>query len=95
MRRKDRKVEDKKTIISILDTCKTASIAMIDQNTPYVLPLSYGYEQKDDSFILYFHCAKEGRKIESALLSFMKVKQNFLKFLVIQDTTILALSEMV
>ena len=64
MRRKDRKVEDKKTIISILDTCKTAIIAMIDQNTPYVLPLSYGYEQKDDSFILYFHCAKEGRKIE-------------------------------
>lgn len=64
MRRKDRKVNDQKTIISILDMCKTASIAMIDQDASYVIPLSYGYEIKDDILVLYFHCAKEGRKID-------------------------------
>lgn len=64
MRRKDRKVDDQKIIISILDMCKTASIAMIDQDIPYVIPLSYGYEIKDNTLILYFHCAREGRKID-------------------------------
>lgn len=43
--------------------CRTASVAMIDRNVPYVVPLSYGYELKEDSLVLYFHCAKEGRKL--------------------------------
>lgn len=64
MRRKDREITDVKEIISILDACKTASVAMVDRDTPYVVPLSYGYEMKEDSLVLYFHCAKEGRKIE-------------------------------
>ncbi|MDE6699351.1 MAG: pyridoxamine 5'-phosphate oxidase family protein, partial [Lachnospiraceae bacterium] len=64
MRRKDREINDIKTITSILDMCKTASIAMIDSDAPYVVPLSYGYEMKENILILYFHCAKEGRKID-------------------------------
>ena len=65
MRRKDREVSDIKEIIKILDTCKTASIAMVDDGIPYVVPLSYGYEIIDDKLILYFHSAMEGRKIET------------------------------
>lgn len=64
MRRKDREINDIKTITSILDMCKTASIAMIDSDVPYVVPLSYGYEMKENILILYFHCAREGRKID-------------------------------
>ena len=64
MRRKDREVTDKKEIMGILDSCKTACIAMIDKGMPYVLPLSYGYELNDDALVLYFHCAKEGRKLD-------------------------------
>ena len=47
MRRKDREVSDIKAITDILDLCRTASIAMADEQTPYVVPLSYGYELKD------------------------------------------------
>lgn len=64
MRRKDREVTDIAEIVKILDTCKTASIAMIEEGIPYVVPLSYGYEFMDNQLILYFHSAKEGRKID-------------------------------
>lgn len=64
MRRADREIKSRDKIIEILDICKTASIAMIDKNVPYVLPMSYGYEFIEDSLVLYFHCAMEGRKID-------------------------------
>lgn len=65
MRRKDREVTDSKEIESILENCRTANIAMICEGVPYVVPLSYGYELKDNQLILYFHSAKEGRKIDA------------------------------
>lgn len=64
MRRQDREVNDIKVIQEILDMCKTASIAMVDDKVPYVVPLSYGYEIKDNILYIYFHCAKEGRKTD-------------------------------
>lgn len=64
MRRKDREINDIKLITDILETCKTANVAMVDGDMPYVIPLSYGYEIKENSLILYFHCAKEGRKTD-------------------------------
>ncbi len=64
MRRKDREITDRQTLTEILDLCRTASVAMVDGELPYVVPLSYGYELKDDILTLYFHCAKEGRKLD-------------------------------
>ena len=64
MRRADRELTDIEDFVEILDKCKTASIAMIDGNIPYVLPMNYGYEFVEDNLILYFHCAKEGRKLD-------------------------------
>lgn len=64
MRRKDREITDIRTITAILDKCKTACIAMTDGNLPYVVPLSYGYEIEEYTLILYFHCAREGRKLD-------------------------------
>ena len=64
MRRKDREVTTVDGIKEILDSCKTACIAMVDGGAPYVVPLNYGYEIKDGNLIMYFHCAKEGRKID-------------------------------
>lgn len=37
---------------------------MIDGDMPYVVPLSYGYEVQGDALVVYFHCAKAGRKID-------------------------------
>ena len=64
MRRKDREVTDLHEIKEIIDMNKTVCIAMIDQDMPYVLPMSYGYELVNNELILYLHCAKEGRKID-------------------------------
>ncbi len=64
MRRTDREVTDIENLTEILNGCKTACIAMMDGNMPYVLPMSYGYEFVEDKLILYFHCAKEGRKLD-------------------------------
>lgn len=64
MRRKDREVTDINEIAKILDTCKTANVAMVDEGIPYVVPLSYGYEFVDNELVLYFHSAKEGRKLD-------------------------------
>ncbi|MCM1263458.1 MAG: pyridoxamine 5'-phosphate oxidase family protein [Butyrivibrio sp.] len=64
MRRKDREVTDINEITGILDRCRTAVISMIDDGAPYAVPLSYGYEFEKDALILYFHCAKEGRKTD-------------------------------
>lgn len=64
MRRKDREVNDMEDIKNILKECKTCHVAMVDDSLPYVIPLSFGYEIIDDELSLYFHSAKEGRKID-------------------------------
>ena len=64
MRRKDREITDTDQIKEILDGCKTCHIAMVDDGQPYVLPLSYAYTLDDGILTLFFHCAKEGRKID-------------------------------
>ena len=65
MRRKDREVTDIKGIEEILVKCKTCHVAMVDNGSPYVVPLSYGYKIFDNKMLeLYFHSAKEGRKLD-------------------------------
>lgn len=64
MRRKDREVTDTKELKEILDLCKTCHLAMIDDNKPYVVPLNYAYTIDDHSLTVYFHSAKEGKKMD-------------------------------
>ena len=65
MRRKDRQITDLEAIRAILDGEDVLHLAMCDENTPYVVPMSYGYELSEDGkLILYLHCASEGRKLE-------------------------------
>ncbi|QEN08700.1 pyridoxamine 5'-phosphate oxidase family protein [Oceanispirochaeta crateris] len=59
MRRKEKEITDRVEIDSILKTARICRLAMIDGDTPYVIPLNYGYSQNT----LYFHSANEGRKI--------------------------------
>lgn len=63
MRRKDRQITQKDEIIRILSTCKVCRLAMQDTQGLYIVPLNYGYTFEEDQLILYFHSAKEGRKI--------------------------------
>jgi len=65
MRRKDREVKDIKGIEEILLQCSTCHVAMVDNGSPYVVPLSYGYRILNGNMLaLYFHCALEGRKLD-------------------------------
>lgn len=64
MRRKDRQVTDRNGVEEIIGMCKTCRLAMVDDGMPYVVPLSFGYEFAGEKLILYFHCAREGRKID-------------------------------
>jgi len=63
MRRKERELtlkEDIQRIVQLGDLCR---VAMFAEDYPYIIPLNYGYEWHDQ-LKLYFHCAKEGRKID-------------------------------
>jgi nitroimidazol reductase NimA-like FMN-containing flavoprotein (pyridoxamine 5'-phosphate oxidase superfamily) len=60
MRRKDREVTDKIVIEEILAKSEICRIAIQDNGYPYIVPLNYGYCDN----ALYFHCAKEGKKID-------------------------------
>lgn len=64
MRRKDKEVTSKDGMNSILQLCKTCHVAMLEEDIPYIIPLSYGYKFEGDCLVLYFHSAKEGKKID-------------------------------
>ncbi|MDO5396704.1 MAG: pyridoxamine 5'-phosphate oxidase family protein [bacterium] len=64
MRRKDREVTDFVKIENIISRCGCCRIGFYDDGEVYIVPLSFGYEAKDDTYVLYFHGAKEGRKID-------------------------------
>lgn len=62
MRRHDRMIKDRETLLSILDNADVCRVAMHDTPFPYIVPLNYGYTW-DDKLVFYFHCAPEGRKL--------------------------------
>ncbi len=66
MRRKDREVTDERELLAILDECHVCRIAVHDEQGLYIVPLNFGYSYENSRLTLYFHGAKEGRKIDAA-----------------------------
>ena len=64
MRRHDREVTDFNEMIRIIEKCDVCRLALNDGDYPYILPLNFGVELKDDRVILYFHGADSGKKYE-------------------------------
>jgi len=62
VRRKDKEITDPKTLRKILKTAQYVTIAMSMDNQPYLVSLSYGYDETHNC--VYFHCAKEGKKLD-------------------------------
>ncbi len=60
MRRKEKEIEDKKEIEKILEESPVCRLAMVDGDKPYIVPMNFGYRDG----ILFFHSAKQGRKID-------------------------------
>ncbi|MFX1536204.1 MAG: pyridoxamine 5'-phosphate oxidase family protein [Promethearchaeota archaeon] len=62
IRRKEKGITDKDEKIRILQTTQYITIAMCKDNQPYLVTLSHGYDK--DQHCIYFHCAREGKKID-------------------------------
>jgi uncharacterized protein len=63
MRKKDREIKDTKELEEILQKADVCRIAFAVDGVPYIVAMNYGYIWKD-RLTLYFHCAKEGKKLE-------------------------------
>ena len=60
MRRKEKEITDPSAIEEVIKASRVFRLAMIDKDRPYVIPLNFGYQNQT----LYFHSAREGRKID-------------------------------
>lgn len=65
LRRKDREVTETNELIQIIDQCKVCRIGMQDNAGLYIVPMNFGYTYENNQLVLFFHSAKEGRKIQA------------------------------
>ena len=61
MRRKDKLVSDPERMKEIIQAAPYMVLGLVDGGESYQVPLDFGY----DGETLYFHCAREGRKLEA------------------------------
>lgn len=64
MRRTGREIRDNETIFQILKKSYCCRFGLIDEGKVYIVLLNFGEVIHEDHIILYFHSAKDGRKIE-------------------------------
>ncbi len=62
IRRKEKEIKSKDEMIKILTNTKYVTIAMCENNVPYLVTLTHGYDSVKNA--IYFHCSKEGKKID-------------------------------
>jgi nitroimidazol reductase NimA-like FMN-containing flavoprotein (pyridoxamine 5'-phosphate oxidase superfamily) len=60
MRRSEKEITDEPAMEEIIDASLVCRLALSNENQPYIVPLSFGYQAKT----LYFHSALEGKKID-------------------------------
>ena len=64
MRKADREIKSKEEIIDIIKRCDVIRLAFNNGDYPYILPLNFGFEVKNDKVIFYLHSALEGTKVD-------------------------------
>ena len=64
MRRKDRQINDINEIFGILTRCDTVRIGFHGESFPYIVPVSFGAEMDKGKPVVYFHCARQGMKLD-------------------------------
>jgi uncharacterized protein len=60
MRRQEKEIRDEKEIQEILEKGLVCRLGLCDGRQPYIVSMNYGYRDG----CMYFHCAREGRKID-------------------------------
>lgn len=64
MRRPEREVRDGERIDRFILSCDTVRLGFPDPSGAYIVPMSFGYESGAEGRTFYFHCAREGRKMD-------------------------------
>jgi nitroimidazol reductase NimA-like FMN-containing flavoprotein (pyridoxamine 5'-phosphate oxidase superfamily) len=64
MKRNDKEITTINEKIDIINKCKVCRIGLSENNKPYIVTLNYGYDFNNNSLTLFFHSAKEGRKMD-------------------------------
>jgi nitroimidazol reductase NimA-like FMN-containing flavoprotein (pyridoxamine 5'-phosphate oxidase superfamily) len=62
IRRKEKAIETEEEMLAIIERAKYVTIAMCQDNEPYLVTLSHGLDR--NKRCIYFHCAQEGKKID-------------------------------
>jgi nitroimidazol reductase NimA-like FMN-containing flavoprotein (pyridoxamine 5'-phosphate oxidase superfamily) len=60
MRRKDKEIKDTKEMESIINRSDVCRIALCENNSPYIVPVCFGYRDN----CMYFHSATDGKKVD-------------------------------
>ncbi len=60
MRRKDKEITDFRKIEAVLKKAQIIRLGLLDGDRPYIVPLNFGYAEN----AIYFHCAREGKKLD-------------------------------
>lgn len=63
MRRTDKEIKESGSIDRIIAQAQVCRLGLARENTPYIVPVSFGYDGK----YIYFHSALEGMKIDFLL----------------------------
>jgi len=67
MRKANREIKYRDGLAAVIETCDACRIGLIDRASDevYIVPLNFGYDFADDGRLtLWFHCAREGRKLD-------------------------------
>ena len=64
MRRTDREIREPEKIKEIMEQCDVCRLGLADQDEVYIVPLNFGCRQEGGKWVLYFHGASQGRKID-------------------------------
>jgi len=60
MRQAEREIKDRGAIDDLMNRATVCRLGLVDGDEPYIVPMNFGYDGKS----LFFHCAKERRKID-------------------------------
>lgn len=60
MQRQEKEITTRSEIDAVIERCLICHLAFAVENTPYVIPVCFGY----DGRYLYIHTAREGKKID-------------------------------
>jgi nitroimidazol reductase NimA-like FMN-containing flavoprotein (pyridoxamine 5'-phosphate oxidase superfamily) len=64
MRRVDREVSGRDELRALIEKADACHLAFAVDDQPYIVTMNFGCEWPGDLPVLYFHCAREGQKLD-------------------------------